>query len=219
VKKFCVCVAAALLMGSSGQVWAQGVDQPGPNLPPEGVYLSPSDVHAMYSGPSLTIVLKAIQHQPFQQPPPLVTYGPDGEHHEFNSSLQGLISVNGGPDQPLYAEGQVNTVAYGRQPTDDTGTFQTEIVSMTLTGPGFTIRESPSLDSLGETTISGIPGGFHVDSFFDVFTEITLDGGITWIPNDGSATHVVLGIPEPASAVLLVLGLLGMRVTGLGRKK
>ena len=35
---------------------------------------------------------------------------------------------------------------------------------------------------------------FRIDSFFDVFTELTLDGGQSWTPG-GSPMHLT-GVPE-----------------------
>lgn len=216
MNKICFSLAAALLVLSSGQVWAQGVDQPTPELPPAGVYLSPDDVHAMYSGPDLEIVLMAIQHQPFagaaRQPGP----GPADETESFESSLHGQGSCTGlacgsiPAAFPVEMNGPVQTVVYNRL-SGVTGTFDTEIVSMSLSGlGGVMIRESPTLQSTGQSTITDNGNGtFHVDSFFDVFTEISLDGGSSWIPSSGS-THVVLGIPEPASIVLMGLALLGL---------
>ncbi len=46
---------------------------------------------------------------------------------------------------------------------------------------------------------------YHIDSFFDVFTELRVGGPTgTWIPCDDS-TYMFL-IPEPCSALLLELG-------------
>ena len=72
----------------------------------------------------------------------------------------------------------------GKYLTDTTGTFQTEMVAMSLTGfGGIRVRESPSLPSLGQTRITDIGGGmYHIDSFFDVFTELSADGGQGWLP-------------------------------------
>jgi len=219
MKRICVCVAVALFVFRGGQLQAQGVDQPTPDLPPDGVYLSPDDVHAMYSGPDLEIVLSAIQHQPFagasRQPGP----GPADETELFESSLHGQGACTGlacaglgiPPGFPVEMNGPVQTVVYDRL-TSLTGTFQTEIVAMSLTGTGgIMIRESPTLPSTGQTTITDIGGGlYHIDSFFDVFTELSLDGGTNWIPNSGGPTHVVLGIPEPASVVLMGVALVGL---------
>lgn len=75
------------------------------------------------------------------------------------------------------------------QSDDNTGTFQTEIVSMSLSGgklpEGVMIRESESMASLGELSIQPTgEGQFSVDSFFDVFTELSVDGGQTWQASD-----------------------------------
>lgn len=87
-----------------------------------------------------------------------------------------------------------------------------EIVALHLTSvnpiplpSGVQIRENPGLPSLGQTTIVPLGGGmYHIDSFFDVFTELSLDGGQTWIPGDRPA-HMRLTsgpVPEPATLAL-----------------
>jgi hypothetical protein len=218
-RRICVLVAVLGIVALCGQAWAHapngiGVDAPSSDLPPivpDNEYLAPQDVHARYSGPALEIVLSRLEHQPFAGQS---TDGPDGERHHFDSEARGEISVNGSEPQPFTAIGPVDTIAYGRCPTCDTGTFDTEMLQMTLNGNSpfgpFMIRESPTLPSLGKTSITDIGGGmYHIDSFFDVFTELSLDGGQTWMPSDGGIRVFLGGVPEPASFVLLALGLLG----------
>jgi len=44
------------------------------------------------------------------------------------------------------------------------------------------LRESPTLTSIGKTRLRRIGGGYMMSSFFDIFTEISLDGGQSWSP-------------------------------------
>lgn len=65
---------------------------------------------------------------------------------------------------------------------------------------GFRFRESPTLISPGQTVlIDQGDGTFHSDSFFDIFTELSIDAGATWTPSDGPI-HMSLGIQGPVPA-------------------
>ena len=82
--------------------------------------------------------------------------------------------------------------------SDSSGTsyFDTEMLQLDLTGgnlpSGMRLRESPSKQSLGKHTVratssDGAGGGSVVDSFFDVFLELSSDGGKSWSPADAPA--------------------------------
>ncbi|MCX5671515.1 MAG: PEP-CTERM sorting domain-containing protein [Planctomycetota bacterium] len=73
------------------------------------------------------------------------------------------------------------------------------------------IRESPTRASSGGgscTALGGGGGGYMIDSFFDIFTEVSLDGGQTWSLSAQSAR--IDGTPEPATLCLLGAGVAGL---------
>lgn len=91
--------------------------------------------------------------------------------------------------------------------------FDTEMLQMdlvgTVNGQPFRLRESPTLPSLGRYSVQQLPGGlYHIDSFFDVFTELSLDNGATWTPSEGATRFRIM--PSPGAAALLALGVLAV---------
>jgi hypothetical protein len=125
--------------------------------------------------------------------------------------------------------------------TQDTGDWDTEMLSMSLSGVVMTplgpmtmmIRESPTLASTGHTTVTrgstapesghddeppmgGMPL-FQINSYFNVNTELSLDGGQTWIPAE-FAVGVNL-VPEPGSfGIAAVAGLAALAWRGRRRR-
>ena len=70
--------------------------------------------------------------------------------------------------------------------TGNPAMFSTELLSMDCIGSivggpfdgvMFELRESPTKASLGRHTIAPDPRGYRISSFFDVFTELSIDGG------------------------------------------
>jgi hypothetical protein len=65
------------------------------------------------------------------------------------------------------------------------------------------LRQSPTKPSLGKHTIQSDPRGYRVSSFFDVFTELSLDNGSTWIPANRSM-HMEASAPPAAPNSIFV---------------
>jgi hypothetical protein len=80
-------------------------------------------------------------------------------------------------------------------------------------GVSIEIRESPSSRSPGQVRVLDIGGGdFQIDSFFDVFTELSVDGG-PFQPQTNEASRIeLIPVPEPSRLLLLVSGALFLRV-------
>ncbi len=103
----------------------------------------------------------------------------------------------------VQATGTVSVVMSNTTPNGSAmSIFDTEITQMKLVVPSgptgsFMVRESPTKQSLGRHTIMPDPRGYRVSSFFDVFTELSTDGGVTWIPADRS---IRMSASAPAAA-------------------
>jgi hypothetical protein len=83
--------------------------------------------------------------------------------------------------------------------------FDVEIIALSLNGlppgePLLRIRESPTLPSTGVMRLTETDGGFMASSFFDVFTELSLDGGQMW-STATNASHAELRPQAPLAAV------------------
>ena len=203
-------ISFAALMISAGFASAQVITS-NPTLPPNtGSYMTPQQVHADYSGQGLQVVLSQLSHEPFNTGPGSVKYTDNTttgtETDTFNSQATGMVSVNGSPDTPFTLTGPVS-VDVANKVGNVTGTFNTQMTSMDLTGNilGYPVEIAldPNNATYGQTSITNIGGGmYQISSFFDIFTELSLDGGNTFIPQSNGPTLVTL-VPEPASTAVL----------------
>lgn len=181
------------------------------SLPPlVGSYVTMSGVHACFeAGLPFEVCISQGNHGSFTNIVNIwLPLG--GELEFFDSVFTGEVTSPLFAVGPLAMTGLVGVEVYGRSGPSETGTFDTEMLQLSLTGLSplgqVLIRESPTLPSLGRTTITDLGGGqYQIDSFFDVFTELSIDGGQTWVPSTGSArVELQPDVPEPSSQLLIV---------------
>jgi hypothetical protein len=157
------------------------------NLPPaNGQYVSPAAWHAAYAN---GIIISNVSHSQFIVPTPVPLPAPGTSQQEnFNSMISGQISLDGGKTyQPFSgpASTTVNVTSRSNLDNGSTRFFDTQMLGLNLQGlpAGAMVRQSPTKLSLGRTSVRQDTGGmFHISSFFDVFTELSLDGGNNWAP-------------------------------------
>jgi Neuraminidase (sialidase) len=138
----------------------------------------------------------------------------DGVDNDCDSFFDIFIEVStdgGGNWEPMTGHGQAAWRFHGGPSVDGVQSFEAEILSMSASilggggADGTMIRESPTRSSNGSSDVGGGGGGgYMIDSFFDIFTEVSMDGGQTWSESNQSAR--INGLPEPATLSLLALG-------------
>jgi hypothetical protein len=111
----------------------------------------------------------------------------------FNATFAADVSINAGPVSRMQGPAVVSLNATFVSQSGNTKTYSTEMTQLDVSGGTFPstwrLRESPTLHSNGQIVITTITGGDHIDSFFDVFTELSIDSGGTWNPG-ASSGHI-----------------------------
>ncbi len=117
--------------------------------------------------------------------------------------------------------GTVEMTVIGRTSNTETGSFTVDITELTLSGP-LSLPGSPldgrtlmvGLDasdtSSGTTTITPDGGAFQINSFFDVFADITLDIPTNPSTSVGPILLVATPSPEPSTWAMMLLGFAGL---------
>lgn len=115
-----------------------------------------------------------------------------------HASYNGHWIPNGGPNNLVGGPAVLTFNITGGPPGNPTP-YALEMLALDLApfAPGVRVRESPTHPSIGQATVQDaqLPNQYRVDSFFDVFTELTLDDGQTWLPSSDQL-HLLM-IPAP----------------------
>jgi hypothetical protein len=115
--------------------------------------------------------------------------------------------------------GTLGELVLGRTTNTETGTWMTDITSLSMTdvvlGRMLTVTLDPSMPSTGVTSIATSAMGnqrdkFVISSFFDVFIDLSLP------PLSATIGPIrVDAVPEPSTWALLVTGLVGLALARL----
>ncbi len=207
-------LAMALGMSLGGGHRAQGdIITTSPLLPPttaiDGTPAFVAQTSATYDtsqvGP--VILLPPFYHWIFTKPQ-YFQNGPD-QTVTFGSTLSGTALVNN-TLIPFNLMGQVSVTTLNYPGTGNgIGTFAEVMNSMdlagTVAGASVELRADPTQASTGSTTVTDLGGGmFQIHSFFDVFTDISLDSGQTWTPSTGPTLLTLQSVPEPSTWIMLL---------------
>lgn len=150
-------------------------------------YTGTSSVPVPIFGPSIGIRnLRYVDLPPCTPTPPAGSWTIDS----FFDVFYDITLDGGGTWTPKYSPGtgkSQQVPVSPPPPTPNPRVFDTEMLQLELQGgtapSGMRLRESPTLPSVGHMTLENLGGGsFRVDSFFDVFFELSVDGGQSWAP-------------------------------------
>jgi hypothetical protein len=101
--------------------------------------------------------------------------------------------------QGLPGQGHM-TFAWLDQNPAGTDRYTSSLDQLDFSGGGLPVgvrfRESPVQASMGLSTDRWDSSSYRIDSFFDVFVELSIDGGNTWYPPMASC-NIVLGPTGP----------------------
>ncbi|MBI5020825.1 MAG: T9SS type A sorting domain-containing protein [Ignavibacteriales bacterium] len=153
---------------------------PSTNFPPHGKYLqNQSDVVTFLSGVRFKdFILRDLFHQGAL---------PDiSQVYPFSAACDYSISFDGGLTWSINHSSVTMSVSINKI-ADSTGIglYETEVISMSFSsGGGTLIRESPTKKSNSKIIVESLGSGYMISSFFDIFTEVSLDGGTTWSPSN-----------------------------------
>lgn len=207
-------IAALVAFGAcavGGSLVANPVIIPTPLLPPPNTSYGAQnfdDVHALYNA-GLWQLIDPIHWGFLESFPPPDTGG--STEHSFGSTVNFSASMdNGITFNPFSAPAAVKVRVDHSSDFPGGSDYDTEMTQLDIAGgtlpPGILIRESPTLQSTGKTKITQVPTGYEIQSYFDIYTEISVDGGSTWFAQENGPTRVTLRCPDSGGTTALLGG-------------
>lgn len=192
-----VIVMIVLTVVTTNLTKAQGASYSNDNLPSTGQYVG-YDLFT-YPGSAIQVQFLALHQMSPQSAPPA-----PGSSATFPVQLRFALSIstdNGATWDLSNTPGSMTFSAQYSSGSSDESLFNTELLSIEIDGSalpmGLRLRESPTLSSTGQTTIKRVAdGSYYIGSFFDVFTELSLDGGSVWLAC-GTTNHFKLHNSSP----------------------
>jgi PEP-CTERM motif len=222
VRGVSVARAAVFLALAGSRLMAAGVFETSSCLPPaDGAYVGQSETWGpvLLSDPVLSQFTSCMT-------PQSTTVG--GSWTEsFNATLTGELFIGNVDQGPTTGAAAVTVLFTVASDSGGVETLDTQMTRLDINFQGGSAlgRIDPVTPSTGETDVTDEGGGnFQMTSFFDIFTDLSLDGGSTWIPGTGtgpggSAVMTLQAVPEPASVMLFGGGLLLLGTRKLRRTR
>lgn len=144
------------------------------------------------------------------------TFDSSGQNIVANASYVGTLTNLGGvPIGSVNLSGTLEEEIFGRTSPSALGIWATELLALSLSGPvlghTLTLTLDPAVPSTGFSSIMAEGGQgdrFRIDSFFDVFVELSLDT-IPPLSTTRGPLHLSL-VPEPSTWLLLIGGIAGL---------
>jgi hypothetical protein len=146
------------------------------------------------------------------------TFNATGQDIVTTVSYTGMLTtLTHAPLGPITLLGTLEQEVVGRTFSTELGTWETDLVALDLSGPllghTLTVGLDPANPSTGSTSVLPFATNnfmFEIDSFFDVFVELSLDTP-TPLHTQRGPIHAALVAPaavaEPGSLALMGLGI------------
>ncbi len=159
------------------------------NFPPAGIYKSGQDEPVRFGS---ALAVKNIAHYGFSGSFPLPILG-KSSIYAFTGKVGFDFSLDGGVNWNYVNSASSNMVEVEHMDDDGAGSFyNTEAQQMDISGGGLPtgvmLRESPTKPSTGRYNVRTFGLGDRISSFFDVFLQVSTDGGASWQPAENYVT-------------------------------